>query len=397
MLAWLRRLLGLAPAITAEIPGRPSRSTAPQAGRAAFSGNAGRPAAGFIDGRHFVDWTEDARHLEWMGDLDAAQLVLMRIVLGTEAQSAATGQGVAPFAYERLAVIARRRRDRAAEIAILERFAEQTHATGASPAHLLDRLAKIRAAAEPAASEPRRAPPTTPAPPFWLAHMPAKILFVDVETTGLRARDRIVSIGAIELTAAGLPEDRVDFRFVHLVCDSGRKSHPDAEDLHGYSDWLLRQQQPFAEIAPAVAEMIGDCDLVAAHNAAFDVGFIDVELAAAGLPAVAKPSFCTIERYLSFYSGPATLDAVAARAGLSRAGPRHGALEDAWLAMMVYLWRLGCPCRIPFAAFPDPQPGNLRAAPPEPFGEPPPRKRVPRLKAPRPTGERENWRNPERD
>jgi hypothetical protein len=41
----------------------------------------------------------------------------------------------------------------------------------------------------------------------------------------------------------------------------------------------------------------------------------------------------------------ASLDAVSRKLGLARSTRQHGALEDAWLAMMVYLWLHGCPTR----------------------------------------------------
>ena len=85
----------------------------------------------------------------------------------------------------------------------------------------------------------------------------------------------------------------------------------------------------------AFTGLITECDTIAAHNAKFDLSFIDAELAAAGLPPIDKKQFCTMEQYSAFYHGKRSLDTVAARIGLSRAGPRHGALEDAWLAMMV--------------------------------------------------------------
>ena len=54
------------------------------------------------------------------------------------------GFGVAPAAYEALAIIYRQRKDRASEVAILERFASQHHAPGATPLKLLARLDRLR-------------------------------------------------------------------------------------------------------------------------------------------------------------------------------------------------------------------------------------------------------------
>jgi hypothetical protein len=104
-----------------------------------------------------------------------------------------------------------------------------------------------------------------------------------------------------------------------------------------------------------------------AHNADFDVAFINAELAALDRPAIAKPVYCTVEGYRARNdTSSARLDEVAAHMGLSRAGPRHGALEDAWLAMMVYFWLHECPYRMQFSAFSDPNPINLQSVPPIP-------------------------------
>ncbi len=45
-----------------------------------------------------------------------------------------------------LAVLYRKRKDRAAEVAILERFVAQQHARGVVPGQLLERLEKLRGA-----------------------------------------------------------------------------------------------------------------------------------------------------------------------------------------------------------------------------------------------------------
>lgn len=203
--------------------------------------------------------------------------------------------------------------------------------------------------------------------PPWLARVPATILFVDVETTGFRAgADRIVSYAGILLKTADLAEGELAIGYNHYIVDPCRICHPRAVEVHGYSDWLLRHQQPFSEVVDRVLAQIEDADLIVAHNAEFDLGFINAELASLGRPHIAKPVYCTVEGCRTRGAGSARLDDVAARIGLSRAGPRHGALEDAWLAMMVYLWLHGCPHRLPFSNVSHPQPTNLRPAPPIP-------------------------------
>lgn len=99
---------------------------------------------------HFTDYVEDV--LEWKrrGLLDEAALLLSALIDATEAESRESGLGVVPWYYEQLAIVRRRQHDVAGEIAVLERFAGQVHAPGAGPPKLLERLRRLRAAAEPA-------------------------------------------------------------------------------------------------------------------------------------------------------------------------------------------------------------------------------------------------------
>jgi hypothetical protein len=70
--------------------------------------------------------------------------LLLELVSVIEAEAAEERLGVAPWYYEQLAIIYRRRRDGAAEIAILERYAAAPDAPGLGPEKLLHRLEKAR-------------------------------------------------------------------------------------------------------------------------------------------------------------------------------------------------------------------------------------------------------------
>lgn len=72
------------------------------------------------------------------GDETGAERVLLEIAEATEAADRISG--VAPWCYERLAILYRKQHRHDDEIAILERFAGQRHASGKSPARLLTRL-----------------------------------------------------------------------------------------------------------------------------------------------------------------------------------------------------------------------------------------------------------------
>lgn len=100
---------------------------------------------GFVDGRHFTDYVDEVRRLRREGQEEEAERLLLRPVDAVEAEAAAEGWGVAPGYYEQLAIIYRKRKDFHSEVRILERFARQRHAPGASPSKLLEPLEKARA------------------------------------------------------------------------------------------------------------------------------------------------------------------------------------------------------------------------------------------------------------
>ncbi len=212
-------------------------------------------------------------------------------------------------------------------------------------------------------------------PPRLQPTLPSKVVFVDVETTGLTDSDRIVSFAAILLETQSLSTGKFTVSVIHVVCDPGKKSHPRAESVHGFSDWVLRHQDPFSKYAGEIELLLDEADLIVAHNANFDMNFINRELVAVGRRPSAKPIYCTMEGHRNLdRGGSASLTALASQIGLSRRGTNHGALEDAWLAMMIYLDQHECPFKFPLESLPS-DIFNLKACPPQPDGPLPRRKR----------------------
>lgn len=78
---------------------------------------------GFLRGWHYTQLTDMARALRGFEDTTVAELLLWGIVLATEAEAATDGDGrVAPWAYEQLAIMARKAKAYPAEVAIIERY-----------------------------------------------------------------------------------------------------------------------------------------------------------------------------------------------------------------------------------------------------------------------------------
>jgi hypothetical protein len=99
---------------------------------------------GFLRGRHFTEYVSEARSLETAGLLREAEVLLSALVEATEADSAATRGGVAPWYYERLAILYHKQRRYEEEVRIVERFASRRHVPGVGPAKLAERLEQTR-------------------------------------------------------------------------------------------------------------------------------------------------------------------------------------------------------------------------------------------------------------
>lgn len=166
-----------------------------------------------------------------------------------------------------------------------------------------------------------------------------EIIF-DTETTGLDNRaDRIIEIGGVELENQ-FPTGRT----LHLFINPGdRKVHPDALAVHGITDEFLKDKPSFADVAEEILAFFEGARWIA-HNATFDMGFINAELARLGMPAIGS------DRVLDTLSlarrkhpmGPNSLDALCRRYGIDNSHrTKHGALLDSELLAEVYIEMLG--------------------------------------------------------
>ena len=172
---------------------------------------------------------------------------------------------------------------------------------------------------------------------MWLDRIPASVAFCDVETTGLGKDDRIVSFGGIGMISDD--NGRSHLAYTYLVFDPGKRNHRGAEQVHGFSDWVLAVQDRFEVHAAQVWRFLTSYELLVAHNAAFDFRFIDREMTSAGLSSLSRPTYCTMKGYRALgLGGGASLSAVCSHIKLARSGQLHAAIEDAWLAMQIYFW-----------------------------------------------------------
>lgn len=162
----------------------------------------------------------------------------------------------------------------------------------------------------------------------------------DTETTGLdpAAGHRIIEIGCVELFNA-IPTGEN----YHVYLDPERDIPEEAFRVHGISAEFLAGKPKFGEVAEALLAFLGDAPLVA-HNAEFDMRFINAELVAQGLSAIGGDRVIdTLALARRRHPGASnSLDALCQRYGidLSRRG-KHGALLDAEILAEVYAELLG--------------------------------------------------------
>lgn len=178
----------------------------------------------------------------------------------------------------------------------------------------------------------------------------------DTETTGFDSQglDRITEIGAIELED-WLPTGR---QFHTFLDPHPREVPPKVVDLTGLTTEFLRGQPVFRDKVDEFLGFIGDAPLIA-HNANFDMGFINAELRRCTRDELPAGRFIdTLDlAHKKFPGSPASLDALCKRFDISlSARDKHGAIIDSELLARVYLeLRGGREHRFGFDAKTDPE------------------------------------------
>lgn len=158
----------------------------------------------------------------------------------------------------------------------------------------------------------------------------------DTETTGFDSQgaDRITELGCIELID-WLPTGEQ----FHAYLDPERDVPDKVVEITGLTTAFLRGKPKFAERADDFLDFIGDAPLVA-HNAKFDMGFINAELRRIRRPEIPEARFIdTLAMANAAFPGsPASLDALCKRFDISlSARDKHGAIIDSELLARVYL------------------------------------------------------------
>ncbi len=162
-------------------------------------------------------------------------------------------------------------------------------------------------------------------------------IFLDTETTGLEPRlgHRIIEIAGVELV-----NRRLTGRHFHCYLNPDREIDAGAEAVHGLSSAFLQDKPHFADIVDELMVFLDEDELVI-HNAPFDLGFLNNELALLDRPPLTgrNPVLDTLKLARELHPGQKNnLDALCRRYEVDNASRTlHGALLDAELLTAVYL------------------------------------------------------------
>lgn len=165
-------------------------------------------------------------------------------------------------------------------------------------------------------------------------------LILDTETTGFyyQDTDRIIEVGAIEMINRKLTGSSI-----HIYINP-KKPVGDSENVHGISDEFLKDKPLYSEIAETLFDYLQGAEIIA-HNASFDMNFLDMEFTRAGFKALSDVCEVTDTLAMARAKHPGqknSLDALVRRYEIAqRDRTFHGALLDAEILADVYLAMTG--------------------------------------------------------
>ena len=161
-------------------------------------------------------------------------------------------------------------------------------------------------------------------------------IILDIETSGLDYKEghRIIEIGCVELN-----QKEVGSHF-HRYINPLKTLTDENIRIHGITNEFLEDKPLFEEVAEEFLNFIEDSSIIA-HNANFDVGFLNYELEKISKPQIAKDRVVdTVVIARNRFPGQqVNLDALVKKLKVNSLVDRefHGALKDAKILTDVYL------------------------------------------------------------
>ncbi len=162
---------------------------------------------------------------------------------------------------------------------------------------------------------------------------------LDTETTGLDPAQghRVIEIGCVEIINRKLTN-----RHFHCYLNPDRDIDAGAIEVHGITQAFLADKPRFYQIEAEFLAFVDGAELVI-HNAPFDIGFLNAELARSDSANTSMDAFCTVldSLVLARQKHPGqrnNLDALCKRYGVDNTQRElHGALLDAEILADLYL------------------------------------------------------------
>ncbi|MFN8493820.1 MAG: exonuclease domain-containing protein [Caldilineaceae bacterium] len=198
---------------------------------------------------------EQVANFKRAGELEQATKLLTQWMAQEEAESAKTGSPVASYPYEQAALIARKQKRLADEIAVLERYTQQRSSGSKQGKALYERLQKAYMLSEQ---------PKPDDHPLFVR----KALLIDTETTGLSAKDEVIEVALLLFgysllsgRVLGLEQEYTSLRQPSL------KIPRSATAIHGITDKDVRGKKLDDK---QIKELVASADILVAHNASFD-------------------------------------------------------------------------------------------------------------------------------
>ena len=160
-------------------------------------------------------------------------------------------------------------------------------------------------------------------------------IVLDTETTGLKFTDnhRVIEVAAIEIIDY-LPTGNVFHKYINPQRDVPESS----VDIHGITEKFLENKPLFKEIADEFLEFVS-VDNIVAHNAPFDIGFLNFELQKCGKGKLSNKAIDTVVLARERFPGQSvSLDALCKRLSIDNTlREKHSATLDAELLARVYI------------------------------------------------------------
>ncbi|MFK8030822.1 MAG: DNA polymerase III subunit epsilon [Gammaproteobacteria bacterium] len=164
-------------------------------------------------------------------------------------------------------------------------------------------------------------------------------IVLDTETTGLNPDQghRIIEIGCVEMI-----KRRITGKTFHVYLNPEREIDEGAIAVHGLSEEFLADKPKFGDVVDEFLDFVNEDELLI-HNAAFDIGFLDMELRRLRNPYALMEARCNVVDTLALarkrHPGQRnSLDALCKRYYIDNSGRTlHGALLDSELLAEMYL------------------------------------------------------------